>query len=650
MQRDEIKSFRADVGGQAEESVEPISIELRAAAVSGDHNLTEQAALAALQAENPHTIIIPLQQFMAADAVKTTPPLKHQETFLTVSEETPGDRPAALNPATAFQCLLDETVLAAASKHYQPPNSFFRALLDTVLKDGKFSWQLLLILGSALGFGAIAAMFALKPAKNAVELIDKILQTKVDKSLPVKHVFVIIAQSANCGRSALIVSHVTYKMINTYLAHTTPAEQVLKFDQATACEYAVQVGRKFFDLAASVAANIPVFLLSRSLGTPLAVLTSLANVSFAWLGMQGLTLNPKTVHPAKVVELVYLEEQLQTFLKLDLQEQMTILKDLAALEALPLTSEKHRLVYLRIFNLANPTCYSQTPCTVELQAQREREVVKHVGPILTGIAGVVSQLPFAEASGVGVAKLFKNPKSPGAASAGVIAALLSLLPCVGFGYRGGKVGGGRILSDEIALATLFQPRTRAAFKYLLLLLNPLAGGTSFYFSYQTCQDVAKLFHMSETLADFLKGTYISIATIGTNVAMGNCLLNLLDDVCIYFAERCADIEVKRLFHFVLSMRHFQHVFAYTNNESYLTILRWKLEGNTLLSKTMAAALKERLTPGEYRKTQEKVNLEKILLPNPETLEQYQLVPSFFAKEAAAKSAEQPGLRRRFVGC
>lgn len=552
------------------------------------------------------------------------------------------------SPVEAFNRFLDKSVCNALDRDYSAPMGFLKAVLDLGYEGGKFSWIKLAKFGAALAIGGTASIFAITPAGDAVRTLASIYRAKTGHILAGENILVVIAQAVNTGRSAMLVSYSAMRMIETYLGKTSREEKYLRYEEASCAEISKKTGRKVLDLACAVAANIPTFLTTKSMGIPLAAAASLANASVAWLGMSNLKLWPEHVYPARRAEAGYLREQIETFLKLSFEQQNAILDDVDALRRNALRDgEYHKKLYARLLNLCRPI----PAVSAEAMLIQERRAASCKEKAVSNGMGVWSVIPgftFVTAAGLGTAGLFHDSDSADAIMAGLGAALLALLPNVGFGFLGGSHAGKSIVTDEIPLAQLQHPRVREALKWLLYFVNLLAGGTIFTFSYDAISAFTSVTKIKEPLEDILKAVTIGVCFSGSYFSMGHYLLSLLDEILIYFAQRCGNEQIRRLYAFVLEMRRLEHVLMDMNAENYRELLSWKLEGGTQLTELLHVIFDNRLSDIEYARLQADMNARAVLLRDRATLPHYQVMPDFFVKQEKEKSACCPGLRRRFV--
>ena len=552
-------------------------------------------------------------------------------------------------PQDAFCGFLRGSVMHAVDRHYDPPMHFLRALLDVCHDEGRFSWLITAKRAAALTTGGLASIFSINPASDAIKTISSLIKDKTGYQIAGKNVLIVVVQTANVSRSAALSTYSAMRLINTYLGKTSEAERFLKYQEATCLENTKTAGRKTFDLACAVAANIPTFLTTKSIGIPLAVATSIACVSISWLGMSGLKLWPANVYPARRAELAYLHEQTEVFLRLDYSRQNAILDELERAgkvdeESNENSMEKYKKIYARILNLARPNANA---AAVPVQEMHEKTTTEKVLPKGIGALSAFSQVGFIEYAGVGTAAIFHHSTSPGAISAGLVAALLALLPGVGFGYLGGSHAGRAMLSDDNPLSCLNAPKTREALKWLLQFVSALAIGNIFTFTYEAVSNFTHAAKIKGPLEDIIKAVTIGACYVGSSIAIGYYLLCLLDDILIYFAQRCGDEKIQRLYAFVLEMRKLESLTAEMNAENYLELLKWKLQGQAELSDLMHGVFDNRLSESEYEQLKNDLNTSTTILRDRTTLSHYNLMPSFFVRQKEENAARHGGLRRRF---
>ena len=547
------------------------------------------------------------------------------------------------NAVDAFKALMDESVIHALEQQYTPPMNLFAAALDAFVEDGAFSWGKTGKLAGAMAIGAFASIFVISPTKTATQTILKAIKDKTGMDLSYKDIITKFCQAATTAESATLATFSGLCLIENYLGYASKAETYLKYTEATCTEKSLNLGRKTFDLLCAAAANVPTFFFAKETNVYLAIFSAIANTSLSWLGVSSLPLTPAKVYPARRVELEYLNEQIETFLKLPFAQQNAIMDEIDGIRSLSDSDDvRHKKIYARMMNLAKPLADSES---IQIQEPERVSNARAAAGIALGLYVAAGQINYTESTYIGISGLFSNSSSKWAITSGTIAAAFSLLPNVGFGYAAGSGAADAMLGDNVPLAKLFMSKTREVLKHTINFISMFAGGTAFTVSVAAAKEYAKIMHMKTTLKNILTITEGVVAYTGSSIICAYYTMRLCDEILIYLAQRCGDEQIKRLFVFVLETRRLHKALSDTNEENYLSLLKWKLEGNTELSELFHCVFDNRLSEGEYNKVQQDVNTNGMMLKNRNNLPHYQLIPSFFAKERS----QYPGLRKRVCG-
>jgi len=549
----------------------------------------------------------------------------------------------------AFKSLLDETVLKAVSQTYAPPMTFLQAVIDAFYNDNSFSWKQTITLTGSVIAGGAASIFIVKPAGDAAQIIADIIKARTGKIMPAVTVLKTAFQIGGTGEAAAIATLSTRQMISAYFGSTSNTEKYLTYHKATWYEKAVKVGRQIFNLCCGIASSFPAFVLTKT-SIPLALVTTLANIPINWMGVSNLSLNPRRILPARRAELMYLHEQLEDFLKLPLKDKYAVINEMHTLQQHRDDPLLHKKLLLRLFKLSAPSSSVVSEhVETKINASTSTSYSHQAFSVTTGVTATLAELSFMETGGVGVARLLNQGASPAAISAGIATALLALLPCVGFGYTAGYEAGKSMLTQKIPLAEIFNEKVRDALKWLLHFISFFAGSTFFTLGYSAVNDFTSAIKLKGPLEYILQIFIPSICFIGGAIENDYYTFLLLDEILIYFAQRCGDENIKRLYNFVLETRKAYGVLADSNDENYLSILKYKLELpsesnpiETELSEIIHHLLNNRLSEPAYQKLRLDLNNSRIILRERYTLDPQQII-------SPVKIPSHSSLRQRF-GC
>ena len=530
--------------------------------------------------------------------------------------ETYTERETEPEPAIdAFKAIMNETVIGALSKDYSSPLNMPQAIGDAFCEQGEFSWANLAKMSGALSIGALASIFVVNTSSAAAKTLQDAFKQQTGVDISYGDILIRLFQVGNTGGTVALATFSGLKLIETYLGRTTKAEKFLKYQAGTCAETSKKIGRKVFDLLCAIAANVPIYFLTQaSSGIPLAASTAVANVAISWVGVSGLPLTPARIHPSRRVELAYFTEQLERFIKLAPDKQNIILDEIDAIHQPQPSDKTYKQIYARILSLATSNNDIEDP---EPPQSCPKKAFSHA----LGLYLTASQVAFTEQTYAGIVRLFGDTTAAPAIAAGSTAGLFSILPNVGFGYISGMGAANLMTSTNLPLAKLYFAKTRTALQSAIGVLSLLAGGTSFTVAMRADQDLTDLAGITGVLKSCLDGLYGTISYSTGSIITAYYALRLCDEILIYFAQRCADANTRRLFTFVMQARHLQTVLAETTEENYLEILRWKMTGKTELSDLLHGIFNDRMTATQYQRTQEDVNTERKIMrdrPKPPT--------------------------------
>lgn len=549
---------------------------------------------------------------------------------------------ALMTAPTAFKTILNETVLKAIGAPYPPSMGFLPALLDMVFEDEHFSWIKVGTLTGAALVGICSAIFYIKPAHEAATIIGKHikLQTGYD---PTTFLAALI-KTASVGENGAVSTYCALEMIKTYFPTISDAERFLIYHEATSAEKFSGYGRKILDLLAACSSNIATFAITLQSGSWItASITSIANIALSRQGMSNISIKPNKQYAAQRAEVAYLTEQLNTFLKLSRDQQISIFKRLAEFKSAALNDTNyHEQCFTHLLNLAKQTVSDDIEVQTILPTTQQEKII----PPIMGVLGFECGSPFTIVAAISINNLVPGHTSLKSMMATLPIVLLDLLPMFGYGYLGAYKAGAAMTSSDVPLAEIFNPRLRTSLKWLINFVSLFSGGATFSTAHTVGHQFSDFSKIAAPFKEILSLTYAATASMGGAILNGYYTLCLLDEVLTYFAERCGNEEVKGLFALVLETRKLISVLNTTTEANYLALLKWKLSDPTL-SELLHSIFDNRLSEGEYKKLQRDVNSELVIfVKDREQLPHYHLIPSFFEKEAAEIEKRYPHLRRR----
>jgi hypothetical protein len=505
----------------------------------------------------------------------------------------------------AYREVLQHILIDTLHQPTKASLSIWQAIKAAFYQDEHFSFKQTAILTASLALGCTAAIFCIKPAGDSTDELAHLFKKYTGLTLSGQILLRILMQTANTSANAGTSILTAFSMFETYSNQSSATENLLKFydPKKKQTGWLNIYGRKLFDLVSAIATNIPTYLLSLFFGQFIAILTALANVSLSWRGISSLGI--KKMHPAQQVEVAYLNEQIELFLTYSISKQIKQLDQLIQLyDADANETEKKFYGFLLSLSQLDKEKSAQIKIDPNPSASRVNQFA------INGIIGlcVGNELMFSERSGVITANMFHDPLSPSAITTGLTAALLSLLPCIGFGYLGGKGAGQAFTSNNVPLQHLFAPRTRQALKWLVGFVALSSGGTSFSLAYAAANDFTGIAKIANPLKDIVELIFAGSCYVGGAIEFSYYFFCLLDEILLYFARRCGDQSIQRVFEFVLKARQFQGLLGEIKEEHYLSILKWKLipslniDGtkDTDLSDLLCTLLASRLSDTDYQ--------------------------------------------------
>lgn len=620
----------------------------------------------------------------------------------------------------AFTALTEQTILRSLVRKYESPMGFFAAIKDAFYEEGEFSKSKTAILAISLIAGGFAGGFYWAPGADGAKALLNIFKqiTGIDLPDTVLNIFTPAMQIVGTGENFALTAYSTQEMLNNsdfaarakvIFGGARDAKTFLNYQDQSKREIIKNWGGKIFDHFTTLASVIPILTLTQN--KFLAILSALGAYGPNYMGVSGTSLISKKEHPARRVEIDYLNQQLKEFLYLSFEEQQAILTGLEEIYTDEIIDEetRYKKIYTRLLNLSKPINNpKEAPSSILLNDLSDRfdQLISKIAiqeePIrsskkeyaakgiatMSGIGGfgyvLITGFDIAEQLGKNTSSDPNNPQyqpTPTSITEGVTLALLSLLPFIGLGYNAGKSVGNAMFSDDVSLAKLYFPKLRNALKAFISVINGLllAGGTNIKVNNEY---FPKLFDLIKIAGAFTEYLNIALALIGgasASIVNGYYTFLLIDDLLLYFALRCGNEDVKRLFNFVLETRKLYGVLSSMTEENYLELLAWKMQVNLLsanevntisfgqsansnrpqasilgeetekrtqaytdLSQLLHAIFDARLSESEYIKLQRDLNKEHKIVKD----KFYTSVPSFFDKEKREWRAKNPGLRHR----
>lgn len=548
--------------------------------------------------------------------------------------------------ASAFTTYLNESVFAALNKQYSPPMSLPEAVKDYFYEDKKFSWKSSSELTVAIVIGSVAAAFNITPSKDAAILIVNTINEATGLNIGITAVLTAMMQAAALTESGSTAIFAVKRMIAAYLHKMTEAEKFLMHHDATRYEKFKTSGRNTFNFFSAIAADISIFLLTRSAGLPFALTTTIASFSLMWFGVSQVFLPPNRKHPAQIAEAAYFNGQIDTFLNLPLEKQNETLDKLHS--QFQASNLDYKKLYATLLNLSESALnQANTDNEINIQDTYHSSSKEKIGSVIGATTGLTCQSAFITYTGLGVANLFEKPTSTAALMSALPVVLLSLLPSIGYGYNGGKDAGKAIFSDQTNLAELYKPRLRRGLQWLNNFVSFFSSGSAISSAHQVGNAFTDICKMAEPISQVIKWTYATTAAIGYDISTNYYVSLLLDEILIYFAMRCGDEQIKRLFNFVLQSRKLALLIENMPKDNYLLLLKQKLTPSEDFSRNLSDLLysifDNRLNEKEYIRLKNDLANKNFILKKRTDLPHYKLIPNFFREK-------REGLRKRSCFC
>lgn len=517
----------------------------------------------------------------------------------------------------AFKVCMRQFVIRTAVQEYGESRGLVSAVAHGLFgEDGEFSLkQTVKSVGSA-GLAAAACTFSLKPAEEAVKILSELISGEA--YFPGQQAVVALSQLGNVTRTFILVHFSSRKMFDKYFNKTPEAVVFLTMEKpvgpgvvripkstlARIWEGAKFSGRKIFDVSNGVAANIPVLLTTLGANAGIAITSFAAFLPLYVFAMDDLHFLPQKKYPARNVLVNYMRNQLHTFMMMTPQRQAAIIAKIKTAEERVREDEdpelKDKELFTLLLNLSRPEESEEEQRLIRLLQDYPDEWYKKV--VANGLGGLsgFTQLPFTEATGVQVARLFADPSSAGAIAAGVLCALLSLLSTVGLGAKGGYSVGEKMFIKHPTLGMIVNPELRDTLKWLVLGINLFAGGTSITFTYNATKDFANLIKLSAEATRILEFCMIGTNYFGSSIAFGQYVIDAMDEVAVFIAMHYGDAKTKRLIDFVTGYSRLIQVMERMNVENFCDMTsNWMLAENTELSNIVRAMVSEQLSDAAY---------------------------------------------------
>ena len=573
-------------------------------------------------------------------------------------------RVAIASATQAFKVCMRQFVINAAVKAYEPPMSLPKAVAHGLFyENGEFSIkQTVKTVGSA-GLAGAASMFAFKPAKDAVIYLTRLFTGDTTSYFTGQEAVIALSQFGNVTRTIVLINFMSRNMFDKFI-NKTPEEIVYLTVEKPQAPGVVRLpksvlgnvwektkfgSRKLFDLGNAVCANLPVLFNLIDTSPAMAFTSFFAFIPLSLFGMDHLKLRPESKYTARSVEVNYMREQLFTFLLLPRARQNEIIENINWIEESN-QPDKDKVMFGMLLNLAKPEESVEERALIRILQDHPTEWYKKA--VAGGMGGMsaFAQLPFAEISGVSIARLFADPSSSGAIAAGILAAILSLLPTVGLGFRGGEEAGRKLFVKHPSLGTIVNPELRDTLKWLVIGINLLAGGTSISFTYSASKDFASLMNLSAEASRIFKLSMISANYVNASSAFGQYFINAIDELVLFIAKHHSDEETQRLMSFINGYTKLISIMESINIENYCDLMaNWKLAGHSEVSRTLHALFSEQLSDLQYAKFQQDLSeaydlphglkdSHAVILGNRLVKDTYIVSPSFLDRHQ--------GLRRR----
>lgn len=513
------------------------------------------------------------------------------------------------NAVQAFKMTMQRSVIDPVVRQYQPGKNLAAAVGHGLFcdKDGLSLKATVKTVASA-GVAGAASMFSFKPAKDAVLYLTDLITGGATTYFPAQDAVITLSQFGNVTRTIIVVNFMARSMFDKYFTKTnedvvylmveTPrGPAVVRVPRSLGekiADAAKVGGRKLFDLISAIGSNFPVLFTLIETNPAMAFTSFVAFIPLSLYGMDNLKLHPETVYAARSAEVNYMRKQLQTFCLLPRAKQISIMNKIKEMEE-GNHPNKDKMIYGMLLNLSKPEEAAGENDIVHIMENHADEWYKEITAKGLGALCGFSQLPFTEASGVSIARLFADPTSAGAIAAGVISAIISFLPTVGLGYKGGESVGKKMFYKHPSLGLMLNPELRDTLKWLVLGINLFAGGTSIKFTYDAAKDLANLCNLSAEATRILQGSLIGVNYTASSIAFGQFMIDAMDELVVFLSRHYADEESQRLLEFVNGYTQLIGVIDNMNVENYCELMvRWKMAGPSQLKNTLHAIFSEQI--------------------------------------------------------
>lgn len=523
----------------------------------------------------------------------------------------------------AFKVCMRQFVIKTAVQEYGEQRGLVSAIAHGMFcEDGKISLKKIVKTAGSAGLAAAASTFSLKPAEEAVKYLSELFTGET--YFPGQQAVVAVSQLGNVTRTIILVNFSSSKMFDKYFNRTPEAivfltmetpvgpgvVRIPKSTLARIWEKVIFSGRKIFDVSNAVAANLPVLLTTLGANAGIAITSFAAFLPLYVFAMDDLHFYPEKKYPARDVLVNYMRNQLHTFLMMTPDRQAAIIAKIKTAEEREREDEdpeiKDKELFTLLLNLSKPDESEEEQRLIRILQDYPDEWYKKV--VANGLGGMsaFSQLPFTEAAGVQVARLFADPSSASAIAAGVIFALLSALPTLGLAAKSGYSVGAKMFMKHPTLGTIVNPELRDTLKWLVMGINLIAGGTSITFTYNATKDFANLIKLSAEATRILEFCMIGTNYTFSTIAFGQYVIDAMDELAVFIAKQYGDEKTKRLIDFVTGYSRLIQIMEKTNVENFCDITaNWMLAGDpeaeNELRDTMRAMVSAQLSDAAYAK-------------------------------------------------
>lgn len=537
-----------------------------------------------------------------------------------VTGSQPEQEQVFTNATEAFLCCIEQCITHKLALERDPPVSVVKSLVQGLFYRGnEFSWAETAKTTAAIGIGAGASLFSVAPAKNAVSDLAVLFTNNPNATFAGQEVVATVAQVCNVTRSATVAALMANRMMHRYLDKSSTAVDYLKIEsprapntnkpvkscKTKAGEFVTLWGRRSFDLASAIGANFSILFYMWNINKGMGFTAFIASIPNLWFGMDNTKFIPVKQYPARRELVNYMHEQLTTLLLLPAERRSEIITRIKLLDERQ-HPNKHIVIFNLLVNLTKPEEHewAQEQITIILREHPTTLPKKAFAQATAGL-GAYSQVPFVEATGVGIARLFDDPTSPTAIALGVLAAMLAILPTLGFGYKSGKRAGLQMFSEGTTTGKIVNPLLRDHLKRLVLFLNLFAGGTSIAFAYNFSKDFANLINLQGTAQQIFQCVLIGAAYVGSTIAIGQVLVDAIDELLVFIAKRHEDVEMRNLIDFVSGYVQMMSVVENMRQDNYIDITaNWMLAAPSQLAETLHTVFSERLSDDEYAQFQQ----------------------------------------------